>query len=106
MHRLQRGIELKSSIKFQQKMLMAVVSALEYGNKTLNPLSVDLDGWSENVFENIEYFNNVFEHLYNKYKCRGEMAPKIELLLTLAGSAFMLLQKYSTTITSVTTSRT
>ena len=88
-HCLQCGIELKSSIKFQQKMLMAVVSALEYGNKTLNPLSVDLDGWSENVFENIEDFNNVFERLYDKYKRRGEMAPEIELLLTLAGSAFM-----------------
>ena len=74
-HRLQRGIELKSSIKFQQKMLMAVVSALEYGNKTLNPLSVDLDGWSENVFENIEDFKNVFERTYDKYKRRGEMAP-------------------------------
>ena len=74
-HRLQCGIELKLSIKFQQKMLMAVVSALEYGNKTLNPLSVDLDGWSENVFENIEDFKNVFERSYDKYKRRGEMAP-------------------------------
>ena len=89
LHRLQRNIELKSSIKFQQKMLMATVSAIEYGNKTFDPFKVDLDGWSENIFENIEDFNHVFERLYDKYRRRGEMSPEIELLLTLTGSAFM-----------------
>ena len=70
-------------------MLMALVSGLEYSNKRFDPFSIDLDGWSENVFENIEDFNNVFERLYDKYRKRGEMAPEIELMLTLAGSAFM-----------------
>ena len=78
LHRLQRNIELKSSIKFQQKMLMATVSAVEYGNKTFDPFKVDLDGWSENIFENIEDFNHVFERLYDKYRRRGEMSPEIE----------------------------
>lgn len=88
-HRLERTINLKASIKFQQKMLMFIVSMIEYGNKKFDPLSLELDGWSENVFENIEDFNHVFERLYDKYKRRGEMAPEIELMLTLAGSAFM-----------------
>lgn len=87
--RVQRSIEVSSSIKFQQKMLMALVSGVEYANKRFDPFSIDLDGWSENVFENIEDFNNVFERLYDKYRKRGEMAPEIELMLTLAGSAFM-----------------
>lgn len=87
--RVQRQIAVSSSIKFQQKMLMALVSGLEYTNKRFDPFSIDLDGWSENVFENIEDFNNVFERLYDKYRKRGEMAPEIELMLTLAGSAFM-----------------
>ena len=88
-HRIQRSIEVNSSIKFQQKMLMALVSGLEYGNKRFDPFSIDLEGWSENVFENIEDFNTVFERLYDKYRKRGEMSPEIELMLTLAGSAFM-----------------
>ena len=88
-HRIENAIKLKSSIKFQQKMLMAIVSGLEYSNKRFDPFSIELDGWSENVFENIEDFNTVFERLYEKYKKRGEMAPELELLLTLAGSAFM-----------------
>ena len=88
-HRIENAIKLKSSIKFQQKMLMAIVSGLEYSNKRFDPFSIELDGWSENVFENIEDFNSVFERLYEKYRKRGEMAPELELLLTLAGSAFM-----------------
>ena len=87
--RVTHSIALTSSIKFQQKILMAIVSALEYGNKRFDPCNIELDGWSENVFENIEDFNNVFERLYEKYKKRGEMLPEIELMLTLAGSAFM-----------------
>ena len=88
-HRLQHSIELNRSIKFQQKMLMAVVSALEYGNKRFDPFKMDLDGWSENIFENVDDFNHCFERLFEKYRKRGEMAPELELLLTLAGSAFM-----------------
>ena len=42
-------------------MLMAIVSGLEYANKRFDPFSIELDGWSENVFENIEDFNTVFE---------------------------------------------
>ena len=87
--RIQRMMEIKASLKFQQKMLIAVVSAIEYGNKTFDPFGIDLNGWSENVFENVEDFNNVFERLYEKYRKRGEMLPEIELMLTLAGSAFM-----------------
>ena len=87
--RIQRMMEIKASLKFQQKMLIAVVSAIEYGNKTFDPFGINLNGWSENVFENVEDFNNVFERLYEKYRKRGEMLPEIELMLTLAGSAFM-----------------
>lgn len=88
-HRLERNINVKSSIKFQQKILVFVISMLEYGNKRFNPLDIDLEGWSENVFENIDDYETVFEKLYEKYKKRGEMSPEIELMLTVAGSAFM-----------------
>lgn len=90
LYRLERSIEMKASIKFQQKMLMFIVSALEFGSKKFKPLfDFSLEGWSENVFENIEDYNRVFERLFDKYRRRGEMSPEVELLLTLAGSAFM-----------------
>jgi len=88
-HRIEKSIHLKASIKFQQKILMFIVSALEYGNKKFDPLKMNLDGWSENVFENIDDFTHVFTKLYEKYKERGQMSPELELMLALFGSAFM-----------------
>ena len=58
-------------------------------NKRYDPFDVKLDGWSESVMENMEDFDNVFERLHDKYKTKAEVAPEIELLLSLAGSAFM-----------------
>lgn len=87
--RITRHLELKSSIKFQQQMLLAAVSAIEFLNKRFDPFDVYLEGWSENVMENIDNFNNIFEKLYDKYRKKREMAPELELLIALAGSAFM-----------------
>jgi hypothetical protein len=39
--------------------------------------------------ENIDDYDNIFERLHEKYGGKGEIAPEIELLLTLGGSAFM-----------------
>uniref|UniRef100_A0A6C0CSN6 Uncharacterized protein n=1 Tax=viral metagenome TaxID=1070528 RepID=A0A6C0CSN6_9ZZZZ len=88
-HRIKHSVELNASIKFQQKMLMACVTGIEFLNKRYDPFDISLDGWSENVFENVDDFRTIFEKLYEKYKSRAEMAPEIELLLALAGSAFM-----------------
>tara|TARA_Y100000389_G_scaffold198012_1_gene233701 strand:- start:4163 stop:5668 length:1506 start_codon:yes stop_codon:yes gene_type:complete len=88
-NRLTRQIEVEGSIKFQRRVLMACVSGLEFMNKRYDPFDVKLDGWSESVMENMEDFDNCFERLHDKYKSKAEVAPEIELLLSLAGSAFM-----------------
>ena len=88
-NRLTRQVEVESSIKFQRRVLMACVSGIEFMNKRYDPFDVKLDGWSESVMENMEDFDNVFERLHDKYKTKAEVAPEIELLLSLAGSAFM-----------------
>lgn len=81
--------KIKSSVKFQRKVLMAVVTGVEFLNNKFDPFDVHLDGWSENVHESIDDYDEVFEELYEKYKGSGEMAPEIKLLFTLAGSGFM-----------------
>ena len=50
---------------------------------------IKLDGWSENVHEGINEYDDIFEELHEKYKSKSKMAPEIRLLLSLAGSAFM-----------------
>jgi hypothetical protein len=49
-----------------------------------------LEGWSEQVHENIEDFDDIFEELHVKYKSKGKsMPPELRLFISLSGSAFM-----------------
>lgn len=81
--------EVEGSIKFQKKMLMACVTALEFLNNRFDPFDVKLDGWSEGVHENVNDYNEVFEELHEKYKEKATVAPEIKLMLMVGGSAFM-----------------
>ena len=87
MHTKQAEIDV--SIKFQQKVLMAAVTGLEFANKRFDPLGAKLDGWSESVMDNLDDYDAVFAKLYEKYKERADLPPELHLLVTLAGSAFM-----------------
>ena len=89
-NRIVREKELDGSVRFQQKMLMAVVSGAEYMNSRYDPFSAKLEGWSEQVNENINDYDDVFEELHDKYKSSGKkMAPELRLFMSLSGSAFM-----------------
>ena len=87
--RLTSQREMDQSVKFQRKMLIAFVTAIEFLNSKFDPFDVKLDGWSENVHEGINDYDDIFEELHEKYKSKAKMAPELRLLLSLAGSAFM-----------------
>jgi hypothetical protein len=82
--------EKKNSVKFQAKMLLALVSGLEFLNGRFDPFDLKLDGWSEAVNENIEEYDDVFGELHEKYGGKTKMAPELKLLFMLGGSGFML----------------
>lgn len=89
-HRIVREKELDASVRFQQKMLMAFVSGTEYMNNRYDPFAIKLDGWSEQINENINDYDDIFEELHYKYKSSGKkMAPEMRLFISLSGSAFM-----------------
>ena len=81
--------EIDLSIKFQQKILMAAVTGLEFANKRFDPIGAKLDGWSESIMENLDDYETVFARLHEKYKGKGDLPPELQLLVTLVGSAFM-----------------
>lgn len=87
--RIKRDMEVNSSIRFSRRMLMACVTGIEFLNKRYDPFDIHLEGWSESLMENVTDYDNVFERLHDKYASKVSMAPEIELLLSLAGSAFM-----------------
>ena len=88
-NKLTRQVNVEHSIKFQRRVLLAVASGAEFLNKRYDPFNIKLDGWSENIMENISDFDNVFERLGDKYSGSGEMSPEIELLFLLLSSGFM-----------------
>tara|TARA_Y100001970_G_C14255559_1_gene875100 strand:- start:5141 stop:6292 length:1152 start_codon:yes stop_codon:yes gene_type:complete len=81
--------EIEASVKFQQKVLMAAVTGLEFANKTFDPIGAKLDGWSESVMDNLDDYESIFIKLYEKYKTRTDLPPELQLFVTLVGSAFM-----------------
>ena len=81
--------EMSQSVKFQRKMLIALVTAIEFLNNRFDPVDVKLDGWSESVHENQHDYDDVFEELHEKYKEKAKMAPELKLMMMLGGSAFM-----------------
>lgn len=88
-NKIKKQRELESSVKFQRKCLMAFVTGAEMLNNKLDFLDFRLDGWSEQVNEGIDEYNEVFEELHEKYKEKAKMAPEVKLLFMLGGSAFM-----------------
>ena len=87
--RLKNQRDMDQSVKFQRKMLIAFVTAIEFLNNKFDPFDVKLEGWSENVHESINDYDDIFEELHEKYKSKASMAPELRLLLSLGGSAFM-----------------
>ena len=87
--RIKERREVEGSVKFQRKMLIAVITAIEFLNNRFDPLDLKLDGWSESVHENVNDYDDVFEELHEKYKGKAQMAPELKLLLMLGGSGFM-----------------
>jgi len=79
-----------NSVKFQGNMLMAIINGMEYLNNKFDPFDIKLDGWSEQVNENINDYDDVFGELYEKYKSKASMAPELKLLFQLGGSAMMV----------------
>jgi len=80
----------QNSVKFQGNMLMAVINGIEYLNGKFDPFDIKLDGWSDQVNENLNDYDDIFSELHEKYKSKASMAPELKLLFQLGGSAMMV----------------
>ena len=79
----------RDSIKLQGWWLTTVVSSMEYGNAFFNPFDINLDGWGEQVTEELNSYDDVFEELYEKYK-GGKLAPELNLIMKLVTSGVLI----------------
>jgi len=79
----------KDSVKLQGWWFMTFINSMEYANAAFNPFDLNLDGWGEQVSEDIDSYEEIFAELYDKYK-GGKLAPEISLLLRVVFSAAVL----------------
>jgi hypothetical protein len=80
----------QNSVKFQGNMMMAIINGMEFLNNRFDPFDVKLDGWGEQINENITDYDDIFSELYDKYKSKATMSPELKLLFQLGGSAMMV----------------
>ena len=80
----------KNSMKFQGNMMMAIINGIEFLNNRFDPFDIKLDGWGEQINENITDYDEIFGELYEKYKSKATLAPELKLLFQLGGSAMMV----------------
>jgi hypothetical protein len=80
----------QNSVKFQGNMLMAVINGIEFLNGRFDPFDIKLDGWSDQINENLNDYDDIFSELHEKYKSKATMAPELKLLFQLGGSAMMI----------------
>ena len=79
----------KDSVKLQGWWFMTFINSLEYANTVFNPFDLNLDGWGEQISEDIDSYEEIFSELHDKYK-GGKLAPEISLLLRVGFSAAVL----------------
>jgi hypothetical protein len=79
----------KDSIKLQGWWFTTLINSLEYANAVFDPFGLNLDGWGEQINEDIDSYEEIFSELHDKYK-GGKMAPEISLLLRVAFSGAVL----------------
>lgn len=82
--------EKSNSVKFQGKILTTMITGLEFLNSKFDPFDIKLDGWSEQINENIDDYDEIFAELHEKYKSKAKMAPELKLLFQLASSGIMI----------------
>jgi hypothetical protein len=79
----------KDSVKLQGWWFMTFVNSMEYANAVFNPFDLNLDGWGEQVSEDLDSYEEIFNELHDKYK-GGKLAPELSLLLRIGFSAAVL----------------
>lgn len=79
--------EVDASIAFQRQILMTICTGMEFANKRFAYLDLELDGWSENMMDDIGKFDTVFEKLHKKHAGRMNIPPEMQLVFMIGGSA-------------------
>ena len=77
---------LETNLEWAKQGLVYICSFLENTNKMMKT-GAKLDGWSSEIYNTRDNYDDVLEELIDKYGGEVEMAPEIRLIMMLVGSA-------------------
>jgi len=86
---LKREANLDQGTKVTKNALISICSLLEYVNNKFDPFDVVLDGWSEDINDDVQSgeYDEVMEEIYYKYYDKVSMGPELKLITMIGGSA-------------------
>lgn len=86
---IKREANLNQGVKVAKNALVSVCSLLEYVNNKFDPADIVLDGWSEEINDDVQSgeYDEVMEEIYYKYYDRISMGPEMKLITMVGGSA-------------------
>lgn len=86
---IKREANLNQGVKVAKNALVSVCSLLEYVNNKFDPADIVLDGWSEEINDDVQTgeYDEVMEEIYYKYYDKVSMGPEMKLITMIGGSA-------------------
>lgn len=86
---IKREANLDATVATMKKGLTISTYLLEMLNNQFDPINAKLDGWSNQVKDDVDHgdYDEVFEELYDKYSNRFQMPPEMRLASMLGTSA-------------------
>ena len=86
---LHKSIRDKSNgVKWLSNLMLNACWGVELANDNFNPFEFKLEGWSEQMNEDVDDYRDVLGELYEKYFKAGKpIPPELKLVLMIGGSA-------------------
>jgi len=82
--------ERSNNVKFMGGMLQSFVTTAEFLNSKFDPFDIKLDGFSDQVKENISDYDDIFAAINDIYAGSVTIRPELRLVFQLATSAMMV----------------
>jgi hypothetical protein len=79
-----------NNVKYMGQMLLTLINGIEMLNSKFDPFDLKLDGFSEQVTENISDYDDIFDKLDEKYKDNFAIAPELELIFKIGSTAAVI----------------
>ena len=84
---LKQEVDLQDSVETCRNLVIMLSGFIELANEKYDPLGMNLNGWSNNVSENVDLYERDFEKMHDQYAEYLAMNPLAKIALGMSVSA-------------------